>query len=176
MREEKTEKARQQYERILGEHPSKQMYVSYGTLLMKTQDYQGAVSAYEKALALDPGFPSALYDIAAAYKNWAKANQDAKKPDWKQQLDKSTDYFERLHALDKNDANVLVQLAENYDVSNKRDKAIALVGDMEALKTTDAGNTHEYWEMLGRLYARANRGADSQAAYKKADELKQQGK
>ena len=80
------------------------MYVSYGTLLMKSQDYAGRVSAYEKALALDPGFPAALYDIAAAYKNWAKANQDAKKPEFKQQLEKSTDYFEKLHTIDKTDA------------------------------------------------------------------------
>ncbi len=176
MRQEKTEKAKQEYERILGEHPSKQMYVSYGTLMMKSQDYQGAVGAYEKALALDPGFPSALYDIAAAYKNWAKASQEAKKPEYKQQLDKSTEYFERLHALDKNDVSVLVQLAENYDVLGRKDKAIALVTDMEAMKNTDAANSHDYWEMLARLYARANRSADSEAAYKKADELKQKGK
>lgn len=176
MREEKTEKAKSQYEKILGEHPSKQMYVSYGTLLMKSLDYAGAVGAYEKALALDPGFPSALYDIAAAYKNWAKASQDAKKPEFTQQLEKSTEYFERLRAIDKTDPNVLVQLAENYDVLKKRDKAIALVADMEAIKNTDAANTHDYWEMMARLYARANRSADSEAAYRKADELKQKGK
>src|SRR5438876_3240092 len=119
---EKTEKAKQEYERILAEHPSKAMYVSYGTLLMKANDYQGAVNAYEKALALAPNDEAALFDIAAAYKNWAAADQkvNAKNPAYKAELEKSTEYFERLHAINKTDAAALENLAENYDILQKK--------------------------------------------------------
>ena len=60
----RTEKAKQEYERILANHPSKEMYISYGTLLMKSNDYQGAIAAYQKALALAPSDESALSTIS----------------------------------------------------------------------------------------------------------------
>src|SRR5579883_598545 len=112
-RMERTEKAKQEYERILADHPSKAMYISYGTLMMKSNDYQGAITAYEKALALAPNDEPALFDIAAAYKNWAVADQNAKKPEYKAELQKSTDYFEKLRAINRNDPNTLMNLAEN---------------------------------------------------------------
>ena len=171
-----TEKAKKQYERIIAEHPSKAMYISYGTLLLKALDYPGAIAAYEKALALAPNDEAALYDLAAVYKNKAAADQKAKNPNYKPELQKSTDYFEQLHAINKNDPAVLENLAENYDILNEKDKSLSLIAEFEALKNTDAANTSNYWEMLGKLYARANRPADSEAAYKKADQMKQQGK
>ncbi|HWF45107.1 MAG TPA: tetratricopeptide repeat protein [Candidatus Kapabacteria bacterium] len=172
---DRTDKAKTEYERILAEHPSTQMYVSYGTLLLKSQDYTGAIGAYQKALAITPSYEAALYDLAAVYKNQAASEQKAnpKDPKYKDDLMKSTDYFEQLHAINKNDPSVLENLAENYDILGQKDKATGLIGEFEALKSTDASNTPEYWEMLGKLYARANRPADSQAAYKKADEMKQ---
>src|SRR5581483_1778041 len=103
-RMERTEKAKQEYERILADHPSKPMYISYGTLLMKANDYQGAIAQYQKALALAPNDESALYDIAAAYKNWAIEDQKAnKKTEYTSEIEQSTSYFEKLHAVDKND-------------------------------------------------------------------------
>jgi len=170
---ERTDKAKQEYERILSEHPSKAMYVSYGTLLMKSNDYQGAVNAYEKALSLAPNDEAALFDIAAAYKNWAAADQKTKNPNYKAELDKSTEYFERLHAINKTDAAALENLAENYDILGKKDKMITLVSEFEALKNTDAANSAEYWDWLAKIYARANRPGDAQAAYAKADQLRQ---
>jgi tetratricopeptide (TPR) repeat protein len=171
---ERTDKAKQEYERILAEHPSRLMYVNYGTLLMKAQDFQNSVNAFEKALALKPDDESALFDIAAAYKNWAAADQKAgKKTEYKTELDKSTDYFERLRAINKTDPAMLENLAENYDILGKKDKSISLISEFEALKGTDVANSPDYWEWLAKLYARANRSADSEAAYKKADAIKQ---
>ncbi len=171
---ERTDKAKQEYDRILAEHPSRAMYISYGTLLMKAQDYSAAINAYEKALALKPDDEAALFDIAAAYKNWAAADQKAgKKTEYKNELDKSSEYFEKLHAINKNDAAVLENLAENYDILGKKDKSLSLIAEFEALKSTDIANSADYWEWLAKLYARANRSEDSSAAYKKADALKQ---
>ncbi len=175
-RMERTDKAKQEYERILADHPSKEMYISYGTLLMKSNDYQGAIGAYQKALALAPSDESALYNIAAAYKNWAAADQKAdKKSDYKNELLQSTDYFEKLRAINKTDPSTLMNLVENYDILGMKDKVLSLVTDLESLKTTDAGNTHEYWDLMGRVLARANRPQESADAYKKSDELKQAG-
>jgi tetratricopeptide (TPR) repeat protein len=174
-RMERTEKAKQEYERILADHPSKEMYISYGTLMMKSNDYSGAITQYQKALALAPTDESALYNIAAAYKNEAAADQKDKKPAYKEELEQSTNYFEKLRAINRADPSTLMNLVENYDILQQKDKVISLVADLESLKTTDAAKTHEYWDVLGRVYARANRPADSQAAYKQSDELKQSG-
>jgi tetratricopeptide (TPR) repeat protein len=175
-RMDRTEKAKQEYERILSDHPSKEMYISYGTLLMKSNDYKGAITAYQKALALSPNDESALYNLAAAYKNEAAADQKAnKKDEYKSELQQSTDYFEKLRAINRSDASTLMNLVENYDILGQKDKVISLVTDLEALKSTDAANTHEYWDLLARVYARANRSADAQDAYKKSDQLKQTG-
>jgi tetratricopeptide (TPR) repeat protein len=174
-RMDRTEKAKQEYERILADHPSKEMYISYGTLMMKSNDYQGAATQYQKALALAPNDESALYNLAATYKNWAAADQKDKKAEYKSELEQSTSYFEKLRAINKTDPNTLMNLVENYDILSQKDKVISLVSDLEALKTTDAAKTHEYWDLLARVYARANRSADAQASYKKSDELKQSG-
>jgi tetratricopeptide (TPR) repeat protein len=175
-RMERTDKAKQEYERILADHPSKEMYISYGTLLMKSGDYDGAITAYQKALALSPTDESALFNIAAAYKNEAAADQKANNKDkYKTELQESTDYFEKLRAINRTDATTLMNLVENYDILGQKDKVISLVTDLEALKTADIANTHEYWDLLARVYARANRSADAQAAYKKSDELKLSG-
>ncbi len=132
-RMERTEKAKQEYERILADHPSKEMYISLGTLLMKSNDYQGSITAYQKALALAPTDESALYNIAAAYKNEAAADQKSdKKAEYKNELQQSTDYFEKLRAINKSDAATLMNLVENYDILGQKDKVISLVTDLEA--------------------------------------------
>jgi tetratricopeptide (TPR) repeat protein len=178
---ERTEKAKQQYEKLLQDHPSKSLYVAYGTLLLKANDYEGAIANYDKALAIDPAYESALYNTAAAYKNWAAAEQKANpatgkknpKADLiKQRMEKSTDYFERLHAVNKNDFNTLANLIDNYEVLDKKDKSAKAFIDMEALKSTEAANDPLYWEFLGKTYARLNKADEAAAAYKKADQLK----
>ena len=174
-RMERTDKAKQEYERILAEHPSKAMYISYGTLLMKSNSYQDAITAYEKALALAPADESALFDIAAAYKNRAVAEQKDKNPQYTTDLQQSTNYFEQLHAIDKSDTKTLMNLVENYVILKEKDKVIPLIADMEAMKSTSQANTHEYWDLLARAYSFANRPKDAEDAYKKSDELKQQG-
>ena len=175
-RMERLDKAKQAYEAILANHPSKDMYISYGTLLLKSNDYQDAITAYQKALALAPNDEAALFNLAATYKNMAAADQkNSKKTEYTNELQQSTDYFEKLHAVNHSDANVLMNLVENYDILGKKDKVISLVSELEALKSSDAAQTHQYWDLLARVYARANRPADAQNAYKKSDELKQQG-
>ena len=171
---DRSDKARAEYERIIAEHPSRQMYINYGTLLMKMGEYQASVAALEKALALKPDDESALFDIAATYKNWAAADQKAgKKTEFKSELEKSTEYFEKLRAINKTEISVLENLAENYGILGKKDKMLGLVTEFEGLGKTEIANSSDYWEWLAKLYVQANRSADAEAAYKKADAIKQ---
>ena len=103
--------------------------------------------------------------------NWAAAEQKVKK-EFKSKLEKSTDYFERLRAIAKTDYNAIANLAENYGILGKKDKQIALLGELEALKTSDAAKDPGYWDQLAKLYAIANKTAESSAAYQKADQLR----
>ena len=69
------EKAKAQYEQMIADRPSKNLYTAYGTVLLKTDDYEGAISSFQKALDIDPAYEFALYNLAASYKNWAAAEQ-----------------------------------------------------------------------------------------------------
>lgn len=171
---DETDKAKEQYEKLLQQNPSKTMYTNYGSLLLQMKDYAGAASNYEKAIAIDPSYETALFNLGATYKNWAAAEQEKNKksPDIKTYLQKSTDYFEKLHAINHNDFNSLANMVENYDLLGQKDKVPAMLGELESLKKTDAANDPAYWELLGKLYARMNKSEESADAFKKADTLR----
>lgn len=166
-------KAKEQYERLLAENPNKALYTSYGTFLLQTKDYEPAINAYLKALELDPSYESALFNVAASYKNWAAAEQAAKKKDYKQKLEKSTEYFERLVQVNPNEFTAIQNLVENYDLLGLKDKQTQMVTRVEALRNTEAAQSPQYWELLGNLYARIKgREKDAEDALRRADTLR----
>lgn len=168
----RTEKAKQEYQKLLAEHPSKESYVSYGYLLMNSQDFQGAADAFQKALDLEPNYPSALFDLAATYRNWAKSDQDAnRQKDARAKLLKSIEYFERLHAINRKEYDVIAQLFDSYKLLQQKDKAVSLLSEMEAWKSSESANDAQYWQLLGQLYAFTDRPKDSEAAFKRADQI-----
>jgi tetratricopeptide (TPR) repeat protein len=171
---DETDKAKEQYDMLVKEHPSKVNFTTYGNFLQSVKDYDGAARNYQQALALDPTYASALFNLGATYKNWAAADQVAKKPadSVKAKLAKSTEYYERLHSVDKKDFNAIAQLVENYDLLGKKDKANSFLAELEAMKPTEAAADPAYWDLMAKLYARMNRGEDSANAYKKADQLR----
>lgn len=185
------EKAKTEYERMLGEHPSKNLYTSYGAVLLKTNDYEGAISAFQKALDIDPAYEFALYNLAASYKNWAAADQKKTPPPVKEdpkskkdpkketapdpirtKLEKSTEYFEKVIAINKKEYSALENLIQNYDILGKSDKSKEAFASLEALKSSDVGKDPAYWNTMGNFYLRMNRTAESEAAFKKADQLR----
>jgi tetratricopeptide (TPR) repeat protein len=172
LRTNRTDKAKAQYEKMLQENPNKALYTSFGTFLLKSNDYQGAVTAYERALSLDPAYEPALFNTAATYKNWAAAEQKAKKADYKTKLEKSTEYFERLVTLNSAEMNALQNLIENYDLLGKKDKLTALMTRLESLKSSPVAEQAEFWESLGTLYAKNNRTKESAEAFQRADRIK----
>ena len=183
------EKAKSEYERMIAERPSKNLYTAYGAVLLKTDDYEGAINAFQKALDIDPAYEFALFNLAATYKNWAAADQkkgiqDAPKTDKKNQkgetktdilrpkLEKSTEYFEKVIALDKKEFNSYANLTENYEILGKPDKSKEALVNLEALKNTDVAKDPAFWNALGNIYVRTNRVPESVQAFKRADELR----
>ena len=138
------------------------------------KDYDGAIKNYEEALSLEPSYEPALYDVGATYTNSASADQQNKKKadSVKIKLEKSTNYFERLHSVNKKNFDAIAQLVENYDLLGKKDKANSFLTELEALKTTDVASDPAFWDLLGKLYARLGRSDESADAYKKSDKLR----
>jgi tetratricopeptide (TPR) repeat protein len=167
------EKAKTAYESMLAAHPSKTIYTTYGVTLLNTGDFESAANAFEKAVAIDPAYELALFDLGATYKNWAAADQkkDAK-ADVRQKLEKSTEYFEKVIALDKKEYSTYMNLMENYDILGKKDKSKDILTMLEGMKTADASKDAGYWDALGKVYVRMNRTDDATNAFKMADQLK----
>jgi tetratricopeptide (TPR) repeat protein len=168
-------KAKEQYERLLSENPSKALYTSYGTFLLQTKDYEAAVAQYSKALAMDPNYESAIFNIAASYKNWAATEQAAKKPKavYQPHLEQSTLYFEKLLQLNPNEFVAMQNLAENYDLLGLKDKFAPLVARLEALQNSEIAQDPAYWNTLGTVYSRIKgRDKDADAALRRADALR----
>jgi len=167
------EKAKAHYEQMIAEHPSKNLYTAYGAVLLKGEDYDGAIGAFQKALDIDPAYEFALYNLAATYKNSAAADQKKdKKIDVRAKMEKSTDYFEKVIAVDKKEYSSYVNLIENYDILGKKEKSKEALTNLEALKNTDVAKDPGYWNSLGTIYAHTNRVQESTDAFKKADQLK----
>lgn len=169
------ERAKSEYERLLSERPSKQLYSAYGVVLLNSGDFQGSIDAFNKALEIDPGFENALSNIGAAYQTWAsveqKKNTKESQKEVYSKLEKAIEYFEKVYAINKNDFYNLGYLVENYQFINKPDKVKTYFTALESLRGTAAANEYDYWNLLGKLYAKSD-PAKSAEAYKKADSLR----
>lgn len=169
------ERAKSEYERLIAERPSKQLYSSYGVVLLRSDDYAGAIEAFTKALEIDPGFENALYNTGAAYQSWAAAEQkkttkEAQK-EVRAKLEKAVEYFEKVYALNKQEYQTIGYLIENYEALSKPEIAKNYVAALENLKNTAAANDADYWNLLGKVYAKID-PAKSAEAYRKADALR----
>jgi tetratricopeptide (TPR) repeat protein len=169
------ERAKSEYERMLAERPSKQLYSSYGVVLMNSSDYQGAIDAFNKALEIDAGFENALFNIGATYQNWAvvdskKGTKDASKEMYTK-LEKAVEYFEKVYAINKQDFTSIGYLIENYEILGKPDKSKTYITALDNLKSTSVGNNPDYWNLVGKVYAKVD-PAKAAEAYKKADSLR----
>ena len=90
----------------------------------------------------------------------------------RQKLEKSSEYFEKVVALNKKEYSSYANLIENYDILGKPDKSKEALANLEALKNTDVSKDPGYWNALGNIYVRTNRVPESVTAFKRADELR----
>ena len=188
-RQGRTEELLELLQQLRQQYPTNKVYhAQYGLLLTKLERYGEAVRAYEEALRLDPNYDLALFNAAAAYKNWAgKLQQEEldkrrQNPRYQEQreryaplLQKAAEYFERYRELPgkRDDLIVLDQLVNIYEVLPDRAKLERVVRELEALAPRFEREAR-YYEILGGVYARRGDKAKAEEYYRKADQLRKQ--
>ncbi len=188
-RQGRTEELLELLQQLCRQYPTNKVYhAQYGLLLTKLERYEEAVRAYEEALRLDPNYDLALFNAAAAYKNWAgKLQQEElerrrQNPRYQERrerytplLQKAAEYFERYRELPakRDDLIVLDQLVNIYEVLPDRAKLERVVRELEALAPRFEREAR-YYEILGGVYARRGDKAKAEEYYRKADELRKQ--
>ena len=66
------ETAMERYGDLVVQHPDNKLYrFNYGTLLLNADEYEAAIEQLNEAVRLDPNYPNAQYNLAAAYVNMA---------------------------------------------------------------------------------------------------------
>jgi len=188
-RQGRTEELLRLLEQLRQQYPTNKVYhAQYGLLLTKLERYEEAIRAYEEALRLDPNYDLALFNAAAAYKNWAgklqqeeleKRRQNPKYQEQRERyaplLRKAAEYFERYRELPgkRDELTVLDQLVNIYEVLPDRQKLERIVRELEALAPRFEREAR-YYEILGGVYARRGDKTKAEEYYRKADQLRKQ--
>ncbi len=158
--------------------------LQYATLLAAAGKSNESIEQYQIVLQQDPSNETALYNLAAAYKNMAGAKQrvelekmdkDKKyQPDlaYMKDLEKSAEYFEQLRKSPKysTDIVVLEQLANVYEVTKNKAKVKALIMELEGLEQMHLTDK-TYYEIMEGLYGRNNMIDKMKEAAAKASKL-----
>lgn len=142
--------------------------LQYAGMLSGAGKYEESIAEYKNVIELEPSNETALYNLAADYKNIASTKQRAeldkmdrnKKyvPDttYLNDLGASADYFQRLRKASfkyRDDIVVLEQLANVYEVRKESSKVKMLIMELEALETKYVSNK-EYYHIMEGLYGR----------------------
>lgn len=171
---------------VKSEPNNKVVITQYASGLSKAKKQDEAIKYYEKALAIDPNYDIALYNIAAEYKNKASEIQKTEKekrekdPKYKENesvyfpiLTKSAEYFTRYKNLPEHrrDFALLVQLSNIYEVTRDITKLKLTIADLEAIEPEHKTNP-TYYEVMGGIYLRQGQKDKSKNAYDTADKLR----
>lgn len=168
-------------------NPNNKMYLEqYARVLARQKQYDKAIVNYEKALAIDPNFENAIFNIGACYVNKAveiideenkKIDANSKyKPDESRYfplLNKAADYFSqyRNNPANKDNLGVLQQLSDIYLITRQNDKFKKMIVDLEAAEPANLTNA-AYYEYMGKVYAKQGLKDKADGAFKMADTLK----
>ncbi|MFN4988562.1 MAG: tetratricopeptide repeat protein, partial [Ignavibacteria bacterium] len=168
-------------------NPNNKLYLEqYARVLARQKQYDKAIANYEKALAIDPNFENAIFNIGACYVNKAvdiideenkKIDANSKyKPDETRYfplLNKAADYFSqyRSNAANKDNLGVLQQLSDIYLITRQNDKFKKLIIDLEAAEPANLTNA-SYYEYMGKVYAKQGMKDKADKAFQMADLLK----
>ncbi len=168
-------------------YPDNKAYlVQYGAMLANINQNDAAIEQFEKALAIDPNYDIALYNIAAAFKNKAGVVQqeEQKKVDsnpkyqpeesrYLPMLQKSATYFENYRKLPGKDSDfgVIEQLLNIYQVTRNDQKVKVMVAELEGTEPLYQNN-RRYYELLGQIYGKLGKTDKAKQAFDKADKLR----
>jgi tetratricopeptide (TPR) repeat protein len=110
-------------------NPKKENYYNYGVVLLGADKFEDAVTQFKKALAMDPNYQNAIYNIAVTYVRWGtdvnkKAEDKGEKDEsYKDKYKQAIPYLDQYTQLDKNDVKIWDLLGKVYAVLGMSDKA-----------------------------------------------------
>lgn len=125
---------------------------AYGVFLLKQEKYEQSVEQFEKALAINPSYADARYNLGVSYLNWGVGLKKA--------AEEKAEAQQKVAPKGKQ-----VKVDDSY--LEKFKSALPHLEKSAELRSDDSG----LWLNLGRLYAILNQQEKSKAAFKKADEL-----
>lgn len=182
---EQNDKALEMYQQVAELNPKMfEPWYNIGNIQLVKQDYAKAVDAYKKAAALKPDDAFVQNNLGAAHEGLKQSEAAAAcymkaatlRPDNRifarnagfaylrlRQDAKALPYLEKASA-DKNDAQVILALAEAYGRLDRKADALKL---LESAQTNLAANA-TYWFNLGVLRNQAGDTAGAEVAYKNA--------
>lgn len=165
----KTTEAMDELKALIAKDPRSALFrLQYAAMLSGAGSYDESVLQYKSVLDLDPSNESALYNLAANFKNIASIKQrneldkmDKNKnyrPDttYLADLKASAEYFERLRKASikyRDDIVVLEQLANVHEVRKESAKVRILIMELEALEDKYRASK-EYYRIMEGLYGR----------------------
>jgi tetratricopeptide (TPR) repeat protein len=183
----KTNEVLQQLEEATKRNPNNKITLEqYARVLARQKQYDKAIGYYEKALAVDPKFEMAIFNIGACYVNKAaevideenkKVDANSKyKPDetrFYPLLNKAADYFNQYRSIpqQKDNFGVLQQLADIYLITRQNDKFKQIVADLETIESANANNA-AYFEYMGKVFAKQGQKDKADRMFKRSDQLK----
>jgi pentatricopeptide repeat protein len=143
----RVDEAMNTFRQAVERNPDNKLYrYNYGVLLLKAGNHKSAVEQFEAAVAADPTFEDALYNLGITYLQWgAKRRSEAEaatKGDREKKIDKS------------------------YEQQFKKGKEA-----LEKLRDIKPGDP-DTWEALGQVYANLNMAKAATDAFDKADNLR----
>ncbi len=179
----KTDEALAEIQQMMKKYPDVLNYrLQYASLLSSVGRQPAAIEEYKQILKLDPSNTTALYNLAANYKNVASEKQlaELKKMDadknyepnmsYMDDLKIAAQYFEELRKNNRfaTDIVVLEQLTNTYEVLKDKKKVKTLIMELEGLQGKYE-NDKQYWRIMEGLYGRNNMIDKMKEAAKKAE-------
>jgi tetratricopeptide (TPR) repeat protein len=123
-RYDKAEKTLEQAIKL--EAQNKQLYFLYGYLKQLKQQHLQAETAYNTALAMDPNFFPALYQLGLVYINMGndllKSGKENRQQLYEEQINKSENLLTHAYEIDPNDKSTIELLIEINTRKNRFDK------------------------------------------------------
>jgi len=184
-----TDKAIAELEEATKKSPdNKRYWLQFGDLLSNLGRYEEAIDKYEKALSLDPNYDFALYNIASAYKNNAGIKQKQEQEKFEAdnnyeiktelyfpELSKSAEYYTKTANTDKfkDNHNVLLQLANIYQVLEETDKLNSTMSQLDKVQYNVPQNEKRafYLDLL-KIYSTMKNNEKTQEIQTKLENLK----
>lgn len=147
LQNQKFEEAEQNLKLAIEKEPdNKQLYFSLGVVYDNLGNLDDAVTAYQKAIEIDPDYFDAVYNLGALYFNQGvemnnAANEIEDNDEYKKAREaakeifkKGLPYLEKAHELDPADAGAMASLQQLYALLGETEKYQEMKAKLESVK------------------------------------------